>query len=72
MKPCFKNAVIACEKIRASLESYYWEGISERLHVTMSFGLAESTAKKTVQQLLSTADTKLYEAKTAGRNRIAY
>lgn len=67
-----QNAVIACEKIRASVESYYWEGISERLQVTMSFGLADSVAKKTVQHLLSVADTKLYEAKTAGRNRIAY
>lgn len=67
-----QNAVIACEKMRVAIESYYWESIAERLCVTMSFGIADSVAKKTAEHLLATADTKLYEAKSAGRNRIVY
>lgn len=39
--------------------------------VTASFGVAERRSNESAEQLTSRADVKLYEAKRAGRNRIA-
>lgn len=67
-----QNAVTACEKIRAAVEAYPWQNLDPRLRVTMSFGVADSFGKKTPDQLLIAADTKLYEAKALGRNCVVY
>jgi diguanylate cyclase (GGDEF)-like protein len=64
-------ARVACEKIRTAITSHYWESLAEGLRVTISFGLADSCAKKSAAHLLASADTKLYEAKAAGRNCVA-
>ncbi len=65
-------AHVACEKIRTAVASHYWESLAEGLQVTISFGLADSCAKKSAAHLLASADTKLYEAKVAGRNCVSY
>ena len=64
-------ATAACEKIRNAVATHYWESLAEGLHVTISFGIADSCAKKSVAHLLASADAKLYEAKAAGRNCVA-
>ena len=53
------------EKIR-NLEVVYNE---ETIHVTMTFGLSDGDTTD-IQQLLKTADNKLYQGKTGGRNQI--
>ncbi len=65
------SAVAACEKMRNAVATYYWESLAEGLHVTISFGIADSCAKKSIAHLLASADAKLYEAKAAGRNCVA-
>lgn len=53
------------EKIR-NLEVVYNE---KTIHVTMTFGLSDGDTTD-IQQLLKTADNKLYQGKTGGRNQI--
>ncbi|OHC72663.1 MAG: PleD family two-component system response regulator [Rhodospirillales bacterium RIFCSPLOWO2_01_FULL_65_14] len=44
---------------------------SDRIHVTVSIGVAESRVRgDTAERLLKDADTALYQAKHAGRNRV--
>ncbi len=40
--------------------------------ITISIGVATYTGSESLQQLLSTADTRLYRAKAMGRNRVIY
>jgi two-component system cell cycle response regulator len=42
------------------------------LSVTLSVGLVSCTGDKTIDELLTTADAALYEAKNQGRNRVVY
>lgn len=42
----------------------------QKIHVTMTFGLAEGNVSTNVKELLQKADAKLYEGKNQGRNRI--
>jgi len=43
---------------------------SGMLSVTMSVGVAIATFEDSIDQILEVADTALYQAKSAGRNRI--
>ena len=43
---------------------------STKLHVTVSLGVAEAHDGDDAQTLIRRADMALYEAKTAGRNRV--
>lgn len=54
------------DDIRAIIISYN----EQTIHVTMTFGLAEGSVGSNITQLLQVADTKLYEGKTNGRNRV--
>ena len=61
------------EKIRRELESKRWVVGSkeDRLGtITASFGLARLAAAETAEMFVARADSKLFEAKTAGRNRV--
>jgi diguanylate cyclase (GGDEF)-like protein len=62
------------EKVRAAIDSccVEWKGVC--LHVTASVGVATTPLAKgqlNAEQLLEKADKHLYEAKRAGRNRVA-
>jgi diguanylate cyclase (GGDEF)-like protein len=63
-------ANIICERIRQATENYNWDWISHGLNVTLSIGLAEADKVSNHIDLIKTADSKLYEAKNGGRNRI--
>ena len=66
------EALRICEAIRAAVEGYDWESIAHDMTVTVSIGVCTDpgTAADTVEEVLSRADRKLYEAKRAGRNRV--
>ena len=66
------EALRICEAIRAAVEGYDWESIAHDMTVTVSIGVCTDpgTAAATVEEVLSRADRKLYEAKRAGRNRV--
>lgn len=60
----------ALERLRAAVADRDWGEFAPGLRVTVSAGVAGFRPAETVSQLLSRADTALYDAKHAGRNRV--
>ena len=66
-------AVQACERLRQTVEEHAFEYNGVRIPVTVSVGVAVSTADtESPVQLIRAADLKLYEAKAGGRNRVTF
>ncbi|TDO96427.1 GGDEF domain-containing protein [Marinomonas balearica] len=56
------------EILRQSIDTAYFE--DQKIHITLSVGVAMLLADETGNQLLNRADVALYEAKESGRNRV--
>jgi len=80
---CFPNttaqaAEAVCGQIRSAIERADWTDVFEKAAVarpasvglTISFGVAEVGVDSRRKTLLSVADTRLYQAKHKGRNRV--
>lgn len=66
------HARIAGERVRRSVAAEtHAMGEQELPRVTISMGIAQHGAGQTVPELLKAADNAMYEAKKAGRNRVA-
>ena len=63
-------AAEACERIRRAIESFDWTSIQPRLAVTASIGVCAVAAPCASRMVISQADSALYAAKAAGRNRV--
>ena len=62
-----------CERLRVEVESDNWSALHPDLHVTVSIGVAHhdaTTQHLAPAELLALADSRLYEAKRGGRNRV--
>jgi diguanylate cyclase (GGDEF)-like protein len=59
-----------CERLRKTVQHYDWEQVHQGLQVTLSIGICDDTQLGGPEQMLSTADSRLYAAKRAGRNRV--
>jgi len=63
-----------CGQIRTAIERADWSAVTpqsgEQLKITVSFGIAEVGDESRRTTILSDADTRLYEAKHKGRNRV--
>jgi diguanylate cyclase (GGDEF)-like protein/PAS domain S-box-containing protein len=59
-----------CEQLRAALAMHDWSALRPGLAVTLSGGVAASSAGLDPAALLALADARLYAAKRAGRNRV--
>ena len=66
------GALIAAERLRASIEEERFEQEGRPFRVTVSAGLStfDPASRVTAQELVDQADKALYEAKHAGRNRV--
>ncbi len=60
-----------CERLRSAIESHAWRAIHPTLRVTLSIGLCHWDGEADAAALLEAADARLYQAKHAGRNRVA-
>lgn len=68
------NASKVAAQIKTQLEAQFWQkpgAPNTMLRVTASFGVAQLEAAEGTSALIARADAKLYEAKQAGRNRVA-
>ena len=59
-----------CSQIKSAVEKTDWTAIADDIRITISFGIAEVGANSRRTTILSDADTRLYQAKNKGRNRI--
>jgi diguanylate cyclase (GGDEF)-like protein len=67
------EAIEVCERARKRVDRANWLELDPHLRVTVSIGVAHSTATPpNVEKLLVEADTLLYAAKGAGRNAVAF
>jgi len=64
------EALARCERIREAVSLLRFDDIAPDLRVTVSIGVSASDAAASFEKLLAFADTRLYEAKRGGRNRI--
>jgi len=66
------EAQLAAERLREAVATCMFTYQTKRLPVTVSVGVSISTGEtRDPQSLIEAADAKLYEAKSAGRNRVA-
>lgn len=60
------------ERLRARIADQVMETRSGRVSMTVSIGVVMATGSEAVDELLAAADSALYFAKKAGRNRVAF
>jgi diguanylate cyclase len=65
------QATTAAEKLRGVVNRFPWTRIDPSLAVTISVGVAAVAGQANHEKLLHDADRKLYDAKLAGKNRVA-
>jgi len=68
-----KAALAICERLRQAVDdqTFRYEEDGRLLEVTISIGVAEwQTGQNEMSDLLKAADEQLYQAKSAGRNRV--
>ncbi len=58
------------QQVRQAVNDYKFQYEGNELHMTMTIGVAWLEPEMNVDEWISTADTKLYEGKAAGKNRI--
>jgi diguanylate cyclase (GGDEF)-like protein len=64
-----EDALTIAERLRAAFEASYLDPLPKG-RITCSFGVVQAGPGERLQQLLRRADTALYRAKDAGRNRV--
>ncbi len=65
------EAAKACQKLCEAVAAFDWGALQPGLGVTLSIGLADDLSLVDHEKLLHLADTRLYEAKFGGKNRVA-
>ncbi len=64
-------AAVCCERLRTAVSDEPWERIAPGLRVTASVGVVSAADAADIDGLTRAADLRLYEAKHAGRDRVA-
>jgi diguanylate cyclase (GGDEF)-like protein len=64
-------AAACCERLRLAVQAEPWERMAPGLAVTASVGVVSAAGSADIDGLTREADRRLYEAKRAGRDRVA-
>lgn len=67
---CIESATGACDKIRRAVAAHDWSQIHPELAVTVSIGVSSAAEVEDWEKLIARADTRLYQAKRAGKDRV--
>jgi diguanylate cyclase (GGDEF)-like protein len=67
---CIEEARGIAERIRAAVAACGMTGSQALFHISVSIGAAELLAGETFEELMARADSRLYGAKQAGRDRV--
>ena len=67
-----EDAGIVAERIRQSVDKTPLLEAGERVAVTVSIGVSSITMACEIEDAIKSADSALYQAKTAGRNRVVF
>ena len=65
-----ENANIIAEKIQLKLDSHIISYKNQEIKISVSMGIAQFDGKKSIDEVINTADKYLYQAKSAGRKQI--
>jgi diguanylate cyclase (GGDEF)-like protein len=65
------DAVSFCETLRSAVAAHDWHATHPRLSISISIGVAQWDGSAELNELVHTADARLYTAKRAGRNQVA-
>jgi diguanylate cyclase (GGDEF)-like protein len=65
------GAMVMAERVRLAIEQMRCNDVGPAVVVTVSIGVAEFRPGETISQAIGRADEALYQAKSAGRNRVA-
>tara|TARA_R110001606_G_scaffold306118_3_gene453326 strand:- start:3496 stop:4593 length:1098 start_codon:yes stop_codon:yes gene_type:complete len=63
------EAFSLAESIRQDVEDYEFEYLDQKFRMTLSFGVATMNESTSLREAITLADSRLYSAKRAGRNR---
>ena len=66
------ETALAAERLRNAVHGEVCQFGEQRIEVTVSIGVAMHGAQETLQEVLRLADKRLYQAKSAGRNRVVF
>jgi len=64
------GAMVAAERIRKAAEALIIHSSGKRIPITVSIGVAEFSTEDSSEALIERADSAMYRAKVAGRNRV--
>ena len=65
------NAVIRLiDEVRAEVDNYPFRYGTQSLHVTMTFGVSNSTETRILNELIQIADKRMYLGKRSGKNTV--
>jgi diguanylate cyclase (GGDEF)-like protein len=65
-----ENAKLPLERIRERLAERSWDGVDEKLRVTITIGATQYTPGESVEALIRRADAALYLGKGSGRDQV--
>ena len=65
------TAMEFCDSLRSIVSAYDWPAIHPELAISISIGVAQWDGSAELDELVHTADARLYTAKRAGRNQVA-
>lgn len=68
--PNVNSVIQLIEEIRAEVDNYHFRYGTQSLHVTMTFGVSNSTETRILNELIQIADKRMYLGKRSGKNTV--